>query len=235
MTGFTRRNWLLVPGTLCTAAIFDPLLDALDVPSENRDALTLDQPSIAAYRDRLPSRAAPGSIVCGFSLGAIVTAHCADLLAHVHAIVLFGINPYADAPEKRAGRLLMRDQVATMGARRFMEANPPPLFAGDVPTAHATIAAMAAEAETYLPAQTELALSRPGALPALSQCIAPVIILTGTRDAMTPVAQAAAAAEAAPDGRTIALEGLGHYALLEDPSACADTLRPALTLLNEVG
>lgn len=235
MTGFTRQNWLLVPGTLCTPAIFEPLLKALEVPTENRDALTLDQPSIAAYRERLPARAAPGSIVCGFSLGAIVTAHCADLLAHVHAIVLFGINPYADAPERRAGRLSMRDQVAAKGARGFVEANPPPLFAGDVATARAAIAAMAAETETHLPAQTELALSRPSALPALNQCVTPVIILAGTNDTMTPLAQAAVAAEAAPYSQTIALDGLGHYALLEDPGACAKALRSALTLLNEVG
>lgn len=235
MSGFAKRHWLLIPGTLCTAAIFDPLLNALGVPNKYRDVLTLDQPSIATYRERLPVRATTGTIVCGFSLGAIVTAHCADKLAHAHAIVLFGINPYADAPEKRAGRLAMRDQVAAMGARRYMKANPPPLYAGDVTAARETIAAMAVESEAHLPAQTELALNRPGAMAALEQCIVPVITLAGTKDAMTPVAQAAAAAEAAPEGRTITLEGLGHYALLEDARACADALRPVLTLLNEVG
>lgn len=205
------------------------MLHALSVPSSNRVPVPLDQPGIAIYRERLPQVVQPGDIVCGFSLGAIVTAHCADLLAHAQAIVLFGVNPFADAPEKRAGRLALRDQVAERGAQRVFAKTPPPIFADDAGAVLESIIDMAVETQAQLPAQTQLALSRPGALSALAQSSTPVFALAGTKDIMTPLSDATAAADAAPAGQAITLEGLGHYALLENPHACADALRTAFS------
>jgi pimeloyl-ACP methyl ester carboxylesterase len=52
----------------------------------------------------------------------------------------------------------------------------------------------------------------------------PVYALTGSRDKSAPVAQGRAAADAAPMGRFHALDNLGHFALIEDPQACADAI-----------
>ena len=49
----------------------------------------------------------------------------------------------------------------------------------------------------------------------------PVTLLTGTNDTMAPMALAHEAAQATPRGQVVPLEGLGHYALVEDPIACA--------------
>ena len=72
--GLSNRPWLLVPGTLCTGAVFDGFLDALGVAYSARTYVTLDRPSIDDYRVDFDGLA-DNTIVCGFSLGAIVTAH----------------------------------------------------------------------------------------------------------------------------------------------------------------
>jgi len=80
---------------------------------------------------------------------------------------------------------------------------------------------------TMISAQTQLALSRPGALPALGSARAPVVTVTGQTDHMAPPRLGQTAANTAPRGTFAELAGLGHYALLEDPVACAQAVRDA--------
>ena len=83
---------------------------------------------------------------------------------------------------------------------------------------------MADATADMLGAQTTLALSRPGAMAALSQAQAPVISVSGAEDRQVPPALGRAAADAAPKGTFRMIEGAGHYALLEAPQACADAV-----------
>ena len=73
-------------------------------------------------------------------------------------------------------------------------------------------------------AQTQVALTRPGALTALSRARLPVLALTGSEDRQTTPEAGHAAADAAPIGGFQLLPGLGHYALIEDPAACANAV-----------
>jgi pimeloyl-ACP methyl ester carboxylesterase len=52
----------------------------------------------------------------------------------------------------------------------------------------------------------------------------PVTILTGTADEQAPLELAHEAARSAPKGRVMPLTDLGHYALVEDPVACASAV-----------
>jgi pimeloyl-ACP methyl ester carboxylesterase len=214
-----NRDWILLPGTLCTGDVFSGLLDELGVATKRRHAITLCHPTIEAYEDALTSHA-KGAVFCGFSLGAIVAAHYADRLA-AHSIILFGLNPLADDPAKAAGRLdLQRDVMAMGGACALMQ-RLPVLFGRNPDQTRAAILAMADATAPDSAAQTNLALTRPGAIAALSRALSPVLVLTGSEDQMAPAAQGQAAADAAPQGRFRSLARLGHYALLEDPIACA--------------
>ena len=214
-----RVDWILVPGTLCTGAVFDPLLDALGVPRDRRRVVPLTQPDVGDYRAALTD-AAEGAVFCGFSLGAIVLAHLADLLP-ASRILLFGLNPHADDPAKAAGRHALCRDVAATGGAAAMAARLPDLRGPRAGPARAAILEMAEATATDIEAQTALALGRPGALPALSRATAPILVLTGGADRQAPPALGRAAADAAPRGRFVELPGLGHYALLEDPAACA--------------
>ena len=230
--GLSRRRWLLVPGTLCTGAVFDGLLEALGVERDRRVVLPLERPDVEDYAHVLRSAAGPDVVICGFSLGAIVLAHHADRL-EASQMLLFGLNPHADDPAKAEGRRSLAEDVAARGGAAALADRLAPLHGPDPAGARSLILRMAEEAGGHLAAQTQLAIGRPGAMRALRSARAPVAILTGTLDEQTPLALAREAAGALPDGRAIALPGLGHFALAEDPDACARAVLSQGTLCHD--
>lgn len=221
----SERPWLLLPGTLCTGAVFDGLLDALDVPETNRRYVDLSRPSVADYTADF-DKVTEDTVVCGFSLGAIVAAHAADRLA-AHSMILFGLNPFADDPCKATGRLELARDVKTLGGSAALKSRKPEVHGPSSEQSRKKIYDMADETAHLIAPQTQLALTRPGALATLAKAQVPVLALTGTRDCSAPVAQGRAAADAAPMGLFHPLEGLGHFALLENPAACATAILQA--------
>lgn len=217
-----NRRWLLLPGTLCTAAVFDGFLDVLGVAPANRHPVKLDRPHVDDYAPDFQDLT-DDTIVCGFSLGAIVAAHFADSIK-ARALILFGINPFADDPEKAslrhalAGDVMRYGGAAALRSRNLAVHGPAPRQTRD------RILQMADDTAPLIGAQTQLALTRPGAMPALRKARLPVLSFTGTLDIAAPPPQGAAAAQAAQNGRFQSLGGLGHFAVLEDPGACAKAL-----------
>lgn len=220
---FSTRPWLLLPGTLCTRAVFDGFLDALGVAESQRRYVTLDRHAIDEYRAEF-QQLAPGTIVCGFSLGAIVAAHCADVMA-AERLILFGLNPYPDNPEKEPSRRELAQDVTARGGAAALKERLPDVFGPRPEATRAQICQMAEETSHLIEAQTDLAMRRPGALGALAQAKMPVLSVTGLKDHAAPPSQGAAAALCAPDGQFHALDGLGHFAVMEDPKACADVVQ----------
>ena len=212
-------RWLLLPGTLCTSAVFDGFLDQLGVETGQRHSVALEWPSVNEYHAIFASLA-DDTIVCGFSLGAIVAAHHAHRMT-ARQLVLFGLNPFPDDPAKEQSRHDLAADVLRLGGGAALRARDVEAF-GPAPNAtREMIYNMADQTEDMIQAQTALALTRPGAQHALSGAHMPVFSLTGSQDNTAPPAQGRAAAEAAPKGQFHELPGLGHFALLEDPDACA--------------
>ncbi len=224
--GIADRLWLLLGGTLCTEAVFDGLLEALKVPAARRQYVTLGRPRISDY-DEVFEDLPPDTIVCGFSLGAIVAAHFADRMA-ARQLILFGLNPFADDPTKAPSRHDLARDVSTLGGAAALTARAPEVFGPAPDETRAMIYQMADEAADLIGPQTRLALTRPGAVPALARAQMPVLALTGSLDQSAPPGYGMAAAQAAPLGHFMSLEGLGHFALLEDPDACAAAVVPFL-------
>lgn len=221
--GLSNRPWLLLPGTLCTGAVFDGFLNALGVANSERTYVTLDRHSIDDYRTDFEGLA-HNTIVCGFSLGAIVAAHFADRLT-ADRLILFGLNPYADDPAKAPSRHALAQDVTDQGGAAALKARLSDVFGPDPDTTRAAICQMADETAPLIGAQTQLALSRPGALPALERATISVLTATGTQDQAAPMAQGHVAAQCAPNGQFHELAGLGHFAVIEDPDVCATVVR----------
>lgn len=219
------RPWVLVPGTLCTGAVFGGFLDAVGVPLSSRRVVPLAHPRVEDYLPQLRAFAHPDAILCGFSLGAIVLAHLVDQLPAQHTL-LFGLNPRADDPAKRASRLSLLQDVENHGGAAALASRMAPLARLDSAQGLARILAMADETAAQITAQTDLALGRPGAFASLGQARHPITFLTGNEDTQAPLALAHEASAATPQGRVVPLSGLGHYALIEDPVVCAEALRP---------
>ena len=219
------RRWILLPGTLCNAAVFDGFLDILGVEKARRCPVSLKHAQAEDYLPELNELMRPGDVVCGFSLGAIVAAHLADRL-DASALVLFGLNPFADDPAKAPDRRSLAKAVRAEGGRIALGARLPPILGPSPAQAREHILSMADATADLIEEQTTLALSRPGALTALAATRCPIRLLTGSEDTSTPFALAQEAAKVAVDGQARVLEGLGHYALLEDPRLCHTTLIP---------
>ncbi|MGQ7845154.1 alpha/beta fold hydrolase [Granulosicoccus sp. 3-233] len=217
---FHECSWVLLPGTLCTGAVFDGFLDGLNVPDSSRQVVLLDRPGVEDYLEDLERLTDANTIICGFSLGAIVAAHLADRLS-ASRFLLFGLNPYADDPLKREGRLALARDVRQQGGAAALATRLQPMAGRDPVAARALVLSMADDSTIHIDAQTELALSRPGALEHLAGTSVPVTVLTGSDDGQAPLTLARAAAEVAPQGSLIQIPGLGHYALLEDPRTCS--------------
>jgi len=223
----------LLPGTLCTGAVFDGFLDALGVPSENRQYVELSRPCVDDYRPVFEA-VTNETVVCGFSLGAIVAAHAADVMTP-HRLILFGLNPFADDPGRAEARRMLANDVTTQGGGAALRSRKPDIFGAEPDQTHQQICKMAAKTAHLIDAQTQLALTRPGALAALAGAQMPVLSVTGTCDTSAPVAQGQAAADAAPLGSFYALDGLGHFALLENPQTCAAIVAQADQAIDGAG
>ncbi|CTQ49488.1 alpha/beta fold hydrolase [Jannaschia donghaensis] len=218
----TARPWVLLPGTLCTGQVFDGMLDRLGVPSDRRRTLALRQPTVAAYASTLRD-VSEDAVICGFSLGAIVAAHHANRLRCAR-LILFAVTPHPDDPANAGGRRAFAARVGSVGGAAAIAASLASLKGPDPAAARALILDMADMAAGDIVAQTDLAIGRPGATMALAASRVPIWVLTGARDEQTPSEIGRAVADAAACGSFRALDGLGHYALLEDPQACADAL-----------
>jgi pimeloyl-ACP methyl ester carboxylesterase len=186
----------------------------------------MDRPHVddyAPYFKQLPK----GTVVCGFSLGAIVAAHYANRMK-ADALILFGLNPFADDPDRAPARHALADDVTRQGGAAALRSRNLAVHGPHPTQAHDDILRMADRTAPMIAAQTHLALTRPGALAALRKARIPVLSLTGSQDISAPVVQGKAAADAAPKGQFHLLNGLGHFALLEDPKACATGLKDML-------
>ncbi|MEO0386384.1 MAG: alpha/beta hydrolase [Pseudomonadota bacterium] len=220
-------GWVLLPGTLCTGAVFDPLMDSLGVPPSRRRVVLADAPHVADYAPRLRAAVAPGDIVCGFSLGALVAAHNLAALSRAKALVLLAANPNPDRPGGRAAREALRDRIRSGGAQDWVRERWAEMSTGG-PDQMARVVQMAVETTALIDAQTELGASRPGAVADLRASPLPQIYITGAEDRMTPASRLEGLIAGRDRAWFALLPGRGHFALLEDPTAVADAIRRGL-------
>lgn len=226
------RQWHLLPGTLCTDAVFDAFLEILGVSRSKRRTVELSKPAVEDYRPYFETEIGERDIICGFSLGAIVAAHHADLLNENSLLLLFGINPMADDPAKAEGRLALCADVLDKGGRHALETRLDGLRGRMTPDHFELLLNMADETTHLIGAQTQLALSRPGALNAVGNAPGKVHVFNGTGDDQCTPELAKRVAITAPFGACHLLDGLMHYSFLEDPDKCAQAVLEAAATPN---
>ena len=226
-------RWVMVPGTLCTADVFAPLLGCLGVAAGRCQFVVPDAPRVEDYDARLRAAVTGGEIVCGFSLGALILAHNLDALARAKAVVLLASNPFPDPAGNRAGREALRDRILRGGARDWVVESWCNMSTTPDPALRDTVAAMAEACMHLIAAQTELAASRPGAADGLARCDLPLVFITGAEDRLPPPDPIRNIASQAPRADLRVLAGLGHFALLEAPERVARAISDGLAAVTE--
>jgi pimeloyl-ACP methyl ester carboxylesterase len=204
---------VMLPGTLCDARLYGPVLDALGVRA-SIPALS-GAGSAVAFAQYLLAQLPDRFSLCGFSLGAIIALEiAAQAPDRVERLALIGCNPgMLDGDAARIRAALSRDEFV---ASSFDHADP---------VIHALIDEMAADtsAEDYAQ-QTRITLTRHDSRPRLAALTMPVLILCGCEDRICPAALSIEMAASVPHSRLALIDGAGHYVTLEQPQAVAAEL-----------
>lgn len=220
---------LLLPGTLCDATLFTPMLEqwpAGDRPGEGVRALDLfglDEAQ-AWWQRQLPGLPEQLDLV-GFSLGGVLALALLRLAPQrVRRLALVAASALGGTPAHEARVSAQIAQWRAQGpaavARQMAEQAVP--AAGRTPDLTRRLEAMAAATpESAFLAQAHLNATRPDGLETLARWSGPLLLLCGEQDPWCgPVTQAQILAHR-PDARYICLPGSGHYLPLEQPAAVA--------------
>lgn len=229
-----RRSdrWVLVPGTLCTPEVFAPMLEQLGVPPDRCQFIDASAPHVHDYDAPLCAAVRGGDIVCGFSLGAMILAHNLGALTQAKAVILLACNPFPDAAGNRINREATRDRILAGDEAGWVEDHWAAMSTKTSTALKTQVASMATRMADHIAAQTQLAISRPGATEQLMASQLPLVFVTGGQDRLTPPDRLPNIAQACPNASFNVLDGLGHFALLEAPDRVALAISEGLDAVS---
>ncbi len=221
----TRVPLLLLPGTLCDARVFEPLLASL-AERPARVIVSASETSVSRAAKQILDDAPPRFALAGFSLGGIVALEIAAIAPErVAGLALISSNARHVPREFHAERR----REALLGAEdldRYVRETMWPRYVGPASTEDLAlqnlIAAMAVESGAAMLAnQIEVNLSRSDSRPRLHRLIQPSLILAGSEDALCVPEMQSEMAALLPNATLVMIPGAGHFALLEKPAAVA--------------
>lgn len=231
---------LLIPGMFNTAAIWQPVVDALQGAAEVRIANVLPQDSIPAMaRDAwgLVADRPSGTplIVCGYSMGGYVAIEL--LAAHREAVNAIAFIDSGGGVES-AESLVVREKTIAALERNFERTvegvisfslhpdslSNTPLVDGMRSMMHTVGAATAIR-------QTRAIMARSDYRAMLRQLAMPALVVCGRNDKVAPPALSEELAQLIPGARLEWIENAGHQTPLEAPDIVA---RHLLTLISTV-
>ena len=221
---------LLLPGTLCTGAIFEHQIEALEAVGLSVDVVEFHhERSIgemaATVAQRIPDNASVA--IAGFSMGGMVALELArQAPERIAQLALINSNHHGDHPERRARRLtqLARttdDELPGLIEREYL----PRYLHRQEPAHRALILHMARELGIdCFRSQTMALASRPDASQTLRSIDCPLLIIGSTEDPLCPPAVQVEMHRLAAHSELLLLSGCGHFSTLECPEAVSQTL-----------
>lgn len=221
-----RVPLVLLPGTLCDARVFAPLLDRLP-PREVLVPPLVGHDTAAGMAHALLAELPPRFALGGFSLGGIVSLEIvAQAPERVAGLALFDTTARPDPEANWTVRRNAVARAAQVGTGRYVGQKLWSLYVsadtGDVEGHRALVSAMAADAgiETFR-RQSEMAIGRADSRPRLGRIAVPTLVLCGEDDRLCSAEVHREVAAAIPGARLAILPRAGHFALIEQPDAVA--------------
>lgn len=165
------------------------------------------------------------AVVCGLSMGGYAAlALCEAHPERVRALVLADTRSGADAPEAREKRLATAQEVEEKGAGVLVEPMVPRLLGAgtlerDPELRRWVERRIAAASPAGVAAAQRGMAARPDRGAVLAGLRAPVLILVGEEDVLTPPEESRRMQREAPGSELVVLPGAGHLANLEQPEA----------------
>lgn len=225
-----KTNLVLVPGLLCTAALWAPQVAGFTDIAEISIADHTRHDSMAAIARSILEAAPERFALAGLSMGGYLAYEIVrQAPERVRKLALLDTGSRADTPERSAGR---RELIATAereGVRKAQQVLMPVLIHKSRLADKAlveTIAQMAEDTgvEAFRRQQTAL-MNRPDNRPLLPHIACPTLVLVGREDALTPVELAQEIAAGIPGARLEIIPDCGHLSTMERPEAVNRALR----------
>ena len=212
---------VLVPGLLCTAALFAPQIAALRGVTSISVADHTRHESMAGIASDILAAAPPRFALAGLSMGVIIALEILrQAPARVERLALLDGRAELDNAETRASR---RSYLEMARTGRFTEITRDHLLPRLIHSARLTDAALVQTiidmAEATGPAafirQETALLEREDYTPLLPEIRCPTLVIVGEADAITPVLMVQAMAQQIPGARLEVIAGCGHLSTLE--------------------
>ncbi|MDX2163365.1 MAG: alpha/beta hydrolase [bacterium] len=226
---------LLLPGTLCNAALFKHQIAHLADIARPQVAAVHLQDNVREVARYVLSQVEGPFAVAGLSYGGIVALEMwRQAASRIVRLALLNTNPHPPSPETRA-RQQRFVGMATLGEFRSIttdflkDAMLHPDHRRDL-TLRETVLAMAESIGIQGFINTVKAqLDRPDSMPDLPHITCPTLVLTGREDTVVPLPIPMAMAQALPNSRLVVVDHCGHLSTMEQPDVVTKALRNWLT------
>jgi pimeloyl-ACP methyl ester carboxylesterase len=229
-----QTDLVLIPGLLCSAALWAPQIRALSDLADITVADHTRHESMEEIAKAILAVAPPRFAVAGLSMGGYIAYEIIRQAAdRVTRLALLDTGARADAPERRAGRLrliaLAEQAGAASAQRELLPQLIHPARLADKPLVDAVLQmAMDTGVEAFKRQQMAI-MARPDNLPLLSSIRCPTLVLVGREDALTPPALAQEIAGGIAGSRLEIIADCGHLSTLERPEPVNQALRTWLS------
>ncbi len=225
-----RTNLVLVPGLLCTRALWVPQMAALPDIAEMSVADHTRHDSIAAIAKSILAAAPERFALAGLSMGGYIAYEIVrQAPGRVTKLALLDTGSRADAPERAEGRRQLVALAEREGARKAQEQLLPVLIhkarLGEQPLVEA-ILQMADDigVDAFKRQQTAI-MTRPDNRPFLSSIKCPTLVIVGREDALTPPELSREIVAGIPGAKLEIIPECGHLSTMERPEAVNRALR----------
>jgi pimeloyl-ACP methyl ester carboxylesterase len=229
-----KTNLVLVPGLLCTRALWQPQIAALGDIADMTVANHTRHDSMEAIARSILAAAPDRFALAGLSMGGYIAyAILRQAPERVTRLALLDTGCRADTDERKEQRL-RRNELARREGAGAVQDELMPLLIHEARLADkaftALVRRMAVDTGTEALIRQHAALmGRPDSRPSLPTIECPTLVLVGREDALTPVAMAEEIAAGVPGARLEVVPDCGHLSTMERPEAVNRALRAWLT------
>lgn len=225
-----KQDLVLVPGLLCSDALFHDQIEGLGDIANMRIGRVLKSDNLEAMARRILKTAPDTFALAGLSLGGYVAFEILrQAPERVTRLALLNTNARSDRPEQIAFRRMLIGLANTMGPRNVQAAALPMMVHKSRLSDRALVERVLNMADGVgrdaFVRQQEAIIGRPDNRAFLSEIKCPTVVVVGEQDVLTPVKVAQEMHEGIAGSRLEIIPDCGHLSTMERPKATNTILR----------
>ena len=229
-----KTSLVLVPGLLCTRALWEPQVAALGDIADMTVADHTRHDSMQGIARSILESAPERFALAGLSMGGFIAVEMVrQARERVTRLALLDTNVRPETPERSEQRRALIALAEREGTRKVQEALLGVLMHKDRLADKAlveTVLQMGADTGTEAFKRQQAAImGRPDNRPILGGIRVPTLVVVGRQDALTPPEMSREIASAIPGAMLEAVADCGHLSTMERPDAVNRALRAWLT------